>query len=159
MTQLFVNSFMSKDYDSLELKLELVMIMWIVVLVAIIIDLIAGVHKAKRLGEATTSQGFKRTVNKLVQYYGLLSFAFLFDILASIVEPLPYFTALAALFLVFIEAKSVFEKAEEKDRRKMSKEADKLVTILENRGDVLKAIAEILKKEEKEDEKETTDNT
>lgn len=160
MKLLFINSFMTKDYETLEIKLELVMIMWVVVLIAIIIDLIAGVRKARQLGEATTSQGFKRTVNKLVQYYGLLSFAFLFDILASIVEPLPYFTALASIFLVFIEAKSVYEKAEEKDRRKMSKEADKLVTILENRGDVLKAIAEILKKEEeKENEKETANNS
>ena len=158
MTTLFINSFLAKDYTALETKLELVMIMWSIVLGAIIIDLVAGVTKAKRLGEARTSQGFKRTVTKVVQYYGLMCFAFMFDVLASIVEPLPYCTALAALFLVFIEAKSVFEKAEDKDRRKMTKEAEKLVTILENRGDVLKAIAEIIKKEE-DKEKENQDET
>lgn len=152
---LFITSFLAKDYVALELKLELVMIMWFIVLFAIIIDLIAGVRKARQLGEARTSQGFKRTVNKLCQYYGLMCFAFMFDILASVVEPLPYFTTIAALFLVFIEAKSVFEKAEDKDRRKITKEVEKLVTVLENRGDVLKAISEIIKKEEG---KENEDN-
>lgn len=147
MNLLFINSFLSKDYDTLESKLILVLIMWFIVLLAIIIDLIAGVRKAIQLDEARTSQGFKRTVTKLMQYYGLLCFALMFDVLASIVEPMPYITALASIFLVFIEAKSVYEKAEEKDRRRMTKEADKLITLLENRGDVLKALSEIIKKE------------
>lgn len=147
MKLLFINSLLAKDYDTFETKLILVLIMWGIVLVAIIIDLICGVHKAHQLGEVRTSYGFRRTVTKAVQYYGLLCFALMFDILASVVEPLPYITALASIFLVFIEAKSVYEKAEEKDRRKMTKEVDKLITILENRGDVLKALSEIIKKE------------
>ena len=150
MNLLFINAFLNKDYDTLESKLILVLIMWFIVLLAIVIDLIAGVRKAIQLDEARTSQGFKRTVTKLMQYYGLLCFALMFDVLASIVEPMPYITALASIFLVFIEAKSVYEKAEEKDRRRMTKEADKLITLLENRGDVLKALSEIIKKEKEE---------
>lgn len=145
MKILFINAFLNKDYDTLESKLILVLIMWFIVLIAIIIDLIAGVRKAIQLDEARTSQGFKRTVTKLMQYYGLLSFALMFDILASIVEPLPYITALASIFLVFIEAKSVYEKAEEKERRRLSKELDTLVILMENKDNIIKAASEIIK--------------
>lgn len=113
--QIFIQSFLAKDYATLEIKLKLVMIMWLVVLFAIIIDLIAGICKARKLGEARTSQGFKRTVNKLCQYYGLLCFAFMFDCIGTFFYSLPYVTFIAAAFLIFIEAKSVFEKAEDKD--------------------------------------------
>lgn len=147
MKILFINAFLNKDYDTLESKLILVLIMWFIVLIAIIIDLIAGVRKAIQLDEARTSQGFKRTVTKLMQYYGLLSFALMFDILASIVEPLPYITALASIFLVFIEAKSVYEKAEEKERRRLSKELDTLVILMENKDNIIKAASEIIKNE------------
>lgn len=156
MNLLFINSFLAKDYGTLESKLILVLIMWFIVLLAIIIDLVAGVRKAMQLDEARTSQGFKRTVTKLMQYYGLLSFALMFDILASIVEPLPYITALASIFLVFIEAKSVYEKAEEKERRKLSRELDTLVILMENKDNIIKAASEIIKNEnnKKQNEKD-----
>lgn len=144
MKQLFINSFISKDYETLYDKLELVIIMWIIVLIAIAIDLIAGLRKATLLGEIHTSYGFRRTVSKAIQYYALMCFAFLFDVLSSLVSPVPYFTMLSACFLVFIEAKSVFEKAHEKDRRKMNENVKDLITLIENKDDILKGISEIL---------------
>ena len=153
MDLLFINAFLNKDYEALYQKIELELIMWIIVLIAIIIDLISGLRKASQLGELHTSYGFRRTVTKMVQYYGLLSFAFMFDVLSSMVLPMPYFTMLASFFLVFIEAKSVLEKAHEKDRRKMNKSIKELAVLLEHKDDVLKGITELLKeKEDKENE-------
>ncbi|PXV63874.1 hypothetical protein CLV62_112124, partial [Dysgonomonas alginatilytica] len=83
--------------------------------------------------------------------YGLLCFAFMFDVLASFIAPLPYFTLLASAFLVFIEAKSVMEKAHEKDRRKLNKSIKELAILLEHKEDVLKGITELLKEKEKEE--------
>lgn len=144
MTQLFIQSFLAKDYQELTIKLELIMIMWIIVLIAIIIDFILGLRKATLLGEVHTSYGFRRTVSKLVQYYGLLCFAFMFDVLSSLVLPLSYFSMLASFFLVFIEAKSVLEKAHDKDRRKMNKNLKDLITLIENKDNLLTGISEIL---------------
>lgn len=145
MTQLFINSFLAKDYETLSTKLELIMIMWIIVLFAIIIDLISGLRKATLLGEIHTSYGFRRTVSKMVQYYGLLCFAFMFDVLSSLVLPISYFSMLASFFLVFIEAKSVFEKAQDKDRRKINESIKDLVILIENKDNLLKGVSEILK--------------
>ncbi|PXV60134.1 hypothetical protein CLV62_13154, partial [Dysgonomonas alginatilytica] len=85
--------------------------------------------------------------------YGLLCFAFMFDVLASFIAPLPYFTLLASAFLIFIEWKSVLEKAQDKDRRKMNKSIKEIAVLLEHKDDILKGITELLKeKEEKENE-------
>ena len=39
-------------------------------LLAMLIDLISGVQKARARGEATTSQGFKKTCEKARKYFG-----------------------------------------------------------------------------------------
>lgn len=155
MTQTFINSFISKDYETLFDKLELVLIMWIIVLIAIVIDLVSGLQKATKLGEDHTSYGFRRTVTKSVQYYGLMSFAFMFDVLSSLVSPMPYFSMLASFFLVFIEGKSVFEKAQEKDRRKVNESIKDLITLIENKDNLLKGVSEILKSSETNGKEET----
>lgn len=157
MKQLFINSFITKDHATLFGKLELIIIMWLIVFVAIAIDLIAGLRKATLLGELHTSYGFRRTVSKAVQYYGLLCFAFLFDVLSSLVSPIPYFTMLSACFLVFIEAKSVFEKAHEKDRRKLNKNLKDIITLVENKDDLLKGISEILNNQENSPKEQSHD--
>lgn len=144
MKHLFIEDFIAKDYSVLCSKLELIVAMWIIVLIAIILDLIAGLRKASLCGQLHTSYGFRRTVTKAVQYYGLMSFAFLFDALASVVAGHPYFSMLSSLFLVFIEAKSVFEKARIDDREKMNETLKEFLTIVEHRDDLAKGFIEIL---------------
>lgn len=158
MTQLFINSFISKDYETLSTKLELVMIMWIIVLIAIAIDLISGLKKATLLGEIHTSYGFRRTVSKMVQYYGLLCFTFMFDVLSSPVLSLSYFSMLASFFLVFIEAKSVFEKAQDKDRRKINESIKDLIILIDNKDNLLKGVSEILKNTDNSKNEKENDN-
>lgn len=144
MTQLFINSFLNKDYDILFQKLQFVLILWVIVLAAIIIDLVSGLYKAKQLGEIHTSFGFRRTVSKAIQYYGLMGFALMFDILASLFLSLPYFSFACCVFLAFIEAKSVFEKAGEKDRRRMYESFKDLLSLIENKDNILKGIEKIV---------------
>ena len=158
MTQLFINSFISKDYETLSTKLELVMIMWIIVLIAIAIDLISGLKKATLLGEIHTSYGFRRTVSKMVQYYGLLCFTFMFDVLSSPVLSLSYFSMLASFFLVFIEAKSLFEKAQDKDRRKINESIKDLIILIDNKDNLLKGVSEILKNTDNSKNEKENDN-
>lgn len=158
MIQLFINSYLTKDYETLSTKLELVIIMWIIVLIAIIIDLISGLRKASQLGEIHTSYGFRRSVTKMVQYYGLMCFALMFDILSSLVVSIPYFSMLASFFLVFIEAKSVFEKAQDKDRRKINENIKDLIILIENKDNLLKGVSEILKNTENPQNQKDDDN-
>ena len=45
---------------------------YILVLLMIFADLWSGVRKAKRIGEARTSYGYRRTISKMAQYYNIL---------------------------------------------------------------------------------------
>lgn len=153
---LFIQSMLSGDYQSLRPKLAIVGIMWLLVTVAYILDLISGYRKAKERKEARTSYGLRRTVSKAVLYYALMLFAFMFDCIGTFFYPLPYITFAAAGFLIFIEAKSILEKANDKDKRKMEKSLKDISILLENKDEILKGISEIIEKEtENKDESNT----
>lgn len=70
---------LERDFTALYATLFVVCITWFMVLVAICIDLYFGVKKAKQIGECTTSEGFRRTINKATYYYALMMFALFFD--------------------------------------------------------------------------------
>lgn len=149
---LFVQSLLNQDYPSLRFKLAIVGIMWLMVTIAMTIDLISGWQKAKERGEARTSYGLRRTVSKAVLYYALMLFAFMFDCIGTFFYAQPYITLIAAAFLIFIECKSILEKAHEKDKWKMNKSIEELYVMLDNKDDLLKGLSEILKNKIKEDE-------
>lgn len=148
---------MGGDFEALQKEAAILVVPYVVVLCAIIIDLITGVMKAKAAGEARTSYGLRRTVSKFKDYYSLLLVSTLIDLLLSVLEsyPLPFVTFGGALYLVVIEWLSVREKWDEKARRRANKDIQAILSVLENRGDLLKAFAEIIKREtEKEGEDE-----
>lgn len=132
--------------------LAIVGIMWLFVGISMSLDLISGWRKAKERNEARTSYGLRRTVTKFVMYYAMMLFALMFDCIGMFFYPLPCVTFIAAAFLMFIEAKSIFEKAHDKDKRKLNNSLKDLSIMLENKEDIIKGLAELLKKiaEEKE---------
>ena len=152
--------YLEGDYKTLITTLFVVCFTWIVVIVAMLIDLYFGVKKAKELGEATSSEGFRRTINKATYYFALMGFAFLFDIFDVITpyffpHPLgsvPFVSIFVALGLVFTEAKSVREKAEDKARSRTDESFRKMLELMQNREDVMREIAEHLKKERQKQE-------
>ncbi len=153
---LFIQSFLHRDYQSLREELLIVAIMWSMVTIAMALDLISGYRKAKERGEARTSYGLRRTVSKAVLYYSLMFFSFMFDCIGTFFYPLPYVTFVAAAFLIFIEGKSILEKAADKDKKRLNKSMEELAIIMDNKDDLLKAFSEIIKSkknqaEEKED--------
>lgn len=156
---LFIQSFLNSDYQSLRSKLLIVAIMWLMVAIAIVVDLISGYRKAKERGEARTSYGLRRTVTKSVLYYALMLFAFMFDCIGTFFYPLPYITFIVAGFLIFIEGRSILEKAHDKDKRKLNKSLEELSIILDNKDDLIKGIAEIIKNQIDKQKLEQNANT
>lgn len=148
-----VQHLLEGNYDELRFLLGIVIFTWLLVGIAIIIDLISGVRKAKERGEMRTSYGFKQTVNKVVLYYGFMIFALMFDCIGMFFYSLPFVTLISALFLIFIECKSVFEKARDKDKRKFNKGMQELAILLENKDDLVKGFVEVLRKELNQDDK------
>lgn len=154
MKLLFIKSILESDYSSLKIKLVIVAIMWLFVFAAIIIDLRSGYMKAKVRGEARTSYGLKRTISKVNLYYTALFFAFMLDVIITFVitsfgapiPPIPFVTILASLYLIYVEGRSVLEKAEDKEKIRLSKNLDDIVTLIENKDDLLTALSEVIKK-------------
>ena len=152
---LFIDSLIQGDYSALKIKSVIVGIMWLFVLVAIAVDLRSGYSKAKQRGEARNSYGLRRTVSKFTLYYSCLLLAFMVDVIVMyvissfnfIIPAIPYITIIGSAYLIYVEARSVMEKAEEKEKVRLTKNLSEFIIFLENKDDVMKAIAEFLKQQ------------
>lgn len=150
----FIPELLNDDYSNLYLKLLLVGAAWVIVLVAMSIDLYFGIQKSKQINDFITSEGYRRSIQKFTYYYSMMVFALLFDCILSIVVyylpfPLnltPVVTMLACLALVLTELKSVREKAEDKLRRRTDSSFKQLVEALKDK-DLLSRLFDQLAKE------------
>jgi len=111
-------------------------------LLAILIDLISGVQKARARGEATTSQGFKKTCEKARKYFGPYIVLICIDLLACVLIPVPAFSMLWAAYCIFCEFKSVREKSWQKEEVRKAEKT--LSVIIENKDDLAKLVAAVL---------------
>lgn len=118
-------------------------------LVAMVVDLIFGVRKAKRNGEATTSTGLKKTCDKARKYFSPFMATVCIDIIAACANlQVPIFSMLWAAYCVFCEFISIREKAWQKAEIRKQKRTMKV--ILENKEDIAKTLIQLLNQEQKE---------
>ena len=153
------------DFAMLWIKLFIVFGAWLCILVAMIIDLYFGIQKSKKIGEHTSSEGLRRSVHKVVYYYSMMTFALLLDAINPLtfylpipLSSIPVITIIFAMALIYTEAKSVREKAEDKLRRRTDDSVKELIDAFKNREDLFKNALDHLQNEKnKQDEKNTTD--
>ena len=118
-------------------------------LVAMVVDLIFGVRKAKRNGEATTSTGFKKTCDKARKYFSPFMATVCIDIIAACANlQVPIFSMLWSAYCVFCEFISIREKAWQK--AEIRKQERTMKVILENKEDIAKTLMQLLNQEQKE---------
>lgn len=118
-------------------------------LVAMVVDLIFGVRKAKRNGEATTSTGLKKTCEKARKYFSPFMATVCIDIIAACANlQVPIFSMLWAAYCVFCEFISIREKAWQK--AEIRKQERTMKVILENKEDIAKTLIQLLNQEQKE---------
>lgn len=84
---------------------------WLVMLVAVLIDMRTGIRRARTLGIAPDSHGLRRTFTKLGDYGKVTVMLLLIDILAILfgIYMLPWASGLSAVGAVLIECWSVRE--------------------------------------------------
>lgn len=118
-------------------------------LVAMVVDLIFGVRKAKRNGEATTSTGLKKTCDKARKYFSPFMATVCIDIIAACANlQVPIFSMLWAAYCVFCEFISIREKAWQK--AEIRKQERTMKVILENKEDIAKTLIQLLNQEQQE---------
>lgn len=135
-----------------------------IVLVVIFLDLWAGVRKAKQRGEYRSSLGYRKTVEKVSKYFNMLFVISAIDGVqmlaiwqlneqtAYALPVIPMFTFIGAIFVGFIELKSIYEKNEDKEKAKITEAARLAAQLLKNRDtqDIAAALVEYMKTEKKE---------
>ena len=114
------------------------------VLVAIAVDFVSGVRKARRAGVATRSRGYKMTCDKAVKYFLPMLCLSCIDFLASIFFAAPFLTLAMGAFNIFCEGKSLMESIH--DKTEIREAAETMRLIIENKDDLAKAIAEMIKR-------------
>ena len=126
-------------------------------LVAMVVDLIFGVRKAKRNGEATTSTGLKKTCDKARKYFSPFMATVCIDIIAACANlQVPIFSMLWSAYCVFCEFISIREKAWQK--AEIRKQERTMKVILENKEDIAKTLIQLLNQEQKEGGEKDEDN-
>lgn len=122
------------------------------VIAFIMLDLNAGIRKAKEAGVYRSSRKLRDTVNKMNKYFNAV---FMFTILDMTINfsiaclgmsypSFPYFTLLATIGVGVIEIKSVYEKTEDKDKANVQEAARVLSQLIQARDP--RSIAEMLNK-------------
>lgn len=155
-----------------KMMMMVVSVVSLIVLVAMIVDLAAGLYKAHLRGDARRSEALKRTGYKFCLYQGTILIASGIDMLVhlsklymwfgwDLVYNLPLVTIALGIFWCFVEALSVKEKADEKthsDIAKAERMAKALLKIVEamKKGevpdpDVIEELGKDLNSESKKD--------
>lgn len=142
------------DYAKLLTQIYVVFLSWLIVILAIGIDLYFGIKKSKQTGLYVHSYGLRQTSKKTVQYLSFMFFFFFIDVLNPFwiyfdYQSMPLLSIFGAIVLTYTEYKSVREKADEKFRNDFDGNAKELYKLLKENKDFLK---ELDKKKTKEDE-------
>lgn len=130
-------------HEKLYSHIVLIAICMSVTIIAMFVDLVVGVMKAKQRGEARTSTGYKKTATKAMKYFTPFFVLCCIDMLCSVVISYPIFSMIWTAYCVFCEFISVREKSWEKEElRKMEKTMN---VVVENHEDLVKTFINLLK--------------
>ena len=122
---------------SLHVHAVWLVIAYIAVILAMAVDFIAGLKKAKQAGKVTTSRA----------------------LLTSVVLPAPFFTLLMGAFNIFCEWKSVLESTH--DKQELREAANTFNVIVKNKDDIAAIVTqamEMMAKKQEIESKRTTIN-
>lgn len=124
----------------------LILLCYVIILGFIFCDLRAGIRKAKKRGEYRTSDGFKRTIEKISKYFNM-TFAlslidvvqialifFLYQFYKVDIFMVPWFTFIATGYVGYVEIKSIWEPADIKERKQQQDYRRALMALIHEYG-------------------------
>lgn len=134
-----MNIFDAIDIQSIILSLEkhfvISFAIWVIVFIAILLDLWDALYTAKKLKEKIKSHRIRITIQKTFEYWRGLVIGLLIDTIGVLFPfyTLPYITLTIGVGLLCIEAKSMFEHA--KRRKSRTVELTKIINIIVEAAD------------------------
>lgn len=123
------------DVEALVQHLPLFVWIYLLVILAVMVDLGTAIHYCKRAKIPIMSYKMRKTIDKLIRYFGLLFIASTIDTICFLVQiydltgftSLPFMTGFAGILLCLIEAKSVFEHRDPEKKKLLIKTAESLL--------------------------------
>lgn len=143
---------MEEILNNFIMQLSVLSIVYILVFSVIMLDLVSGIMKAKRRGKLRSSYALRKTVDKIVRYFSMLLVITAIDVVQMLavsqwdvstghhIPILPFLTFLAAMFVGFIELKSIYENSEEKEQARIEDAADDIGKLLTKFPEVLEEL-------------------
>ena len=144
----------------------LMLLCYIIILGLIFCDLQAGIRKAKKRGEVRTSDGYKRTIAKIAQYFNmtfalslidvaqLCMLLFLYHFYQRDIIMIPWFTLLALGYVGFVEVKSIWEPADIKEKKQQQEYRRAIMALIREYGGIEKVLEVIMEDQKKEGKEE-----
>lgn len=141
----------------------LMLLCYIIILGLIFCDLQAGIRKAKKRGEFRTSDGYKRTIEKISKYFNmtfalslidvvqLALLTFLYHFYGRDIIMVPWFTMLALGYVGFVEIKSIWEPADIKEKKQQQEYRRAVLALIREYGGIDKVIEAMAQKGEEEE--------
>lgn len=152
-----------KMFDGIYEMLIIVIFEFFVVLIAMSWDFCSGYYKARLRGEDRNSYGLRRTVSKFILYAGSICIASGIDSISFVCRfwefihfsplmKIPVVTSIVAVFILVTEVRSIWEKADAKQRRQAGKTAELISSII-NKESLKEAFTQaIIEAKDKEEE-------
>lgn len=135
--------------------LSVMVVAMVIVMLAMVIDLVSGINKARANGQMRTSWGLRRTLSKFIMYEGsmmiaagvdiLMHSSHLYDLLhLHSLRGVPFITCLVGAFLCVVEFLSVRETADVKMQKEFAQAASLLGNVF-SKEDLREAIKDAIK--------------
>lgn len=104
------------NYDALQRTGLVMLTLWFIMTCAVLVDLWAGISRAKANDEVIHSYGLRRTCEKLASYWRIQLMGVTIDLVGSLVSwyILPFSSIIITLGILIIEAISVWENEKSK---------------------------------------------
>jgi len=145
--------YINGQFNLIETKLLILFFTWLIVLLAIAIDLFFGIKKSKEDNLYIHSIGLRRTVTKIINYLGMMVFMGMFDAISPLgllhgnFNILPLASVVGCIVLVYIEFKSVREKSENKFRNQTQKAVAEIIEAVLSDESVLNKVKDKFKEQ------------
>ena len=135
----------------------LMLLCYIIILGLIFCDLRAGIRKAKQRGEFKTSEGYKRTIEKISKYFNMTFALSLIDVVQLVLLlflyrfykvdliMVPWFTLLALGYVGFVEVKSIWEPADIKEKKQQQEYRKAILALIREYGGIEKVLDALTK--------------
>ncbi|MCC8038527.1 MAG: phage holin family protein [Bacteroidales bacterium] len=136
--------FLGFDTNPIRSELQWILLLYSGVMLAMVVDLIAGVYKAKQAGIARTSTGYKKTLEKAIKYFCPMLILTIIDLLTTPILAYPHLTMACALYCGYCEFKSVWENTHTKEE--LRKQEKTMNIIIDNKEEIAEALISVMTK-------------